>query len=318
MIRRKFIANALTLSSGLSAVTMFPSLDRLLPDSPGQRKFKVCLNPFAIGVQAGMNEMLDMAIDYGFEAIIGIPQELIKMSAGQMREFNGKMEAHNISWGASFLPVEFRTSSEKFREDLNQLPNLAMALQNAGLTKTGTWIMPTHDQLTYLDNFELHVKRLKETARILGHFGIKLGLEYVGPKTLMARDRHPFIGSMAETKELLAAIDEPNTGFILDSFHWYCAGETPADILSLHKDDIIAVDLNDARAGVSRDDQIDNMRELPTHSGVIHLADFIKALNQIGYDGTIRAEPFNQVLNEMNDERALEVTAAAMFRAAAL
>ena len=175
-----------------------------------------------------------------------------------------------------------------------------------------TWIMPTHDELTYLENFKQHASRLREVAKILDYYSIRLGLEYVGPKTLMARDRHPFISSLRETRELIFEIGAPNVAIQLDSFHWFCAGETVADLLTLSKEEIIVVDLNDAQAGRTADQQIDNERELPGDSGVIDLKAFLGALVTIGYDGPVRAEPFNTKLNSMDNEAALQATYAAM------
>jgi sugar phosphate isomerase/epimerase len=57
---------------------------------------------------------------------------------------------------------------------------------------------------------------------------------------------------------------------------------------------------------------------LPTATGVIDLKTFLGALVEIGYDGPIRAEPFNKPLNEMGDEEALSATAKAMRKAFAL
>ena len=82
--------------------------------------------------------------------------------------------------------------------------------------------------------------------------------------------------------------------------------------------DVIACDLNDAPAGVPIDQQQDGRRELPAATGVIDLKAFLGALVQIGYDGPIRAEPFNQQLNAMDNQAALEATAAAMKKAFAL
>jgi len=57
---------------------------------------------------------------------------------------------------------------------------------------------------------------------------------------------------MAETKELILDIGAPNLGIVLDSWHWYCAGETIDDLMTLNNQDIVAVDLNDARSGIER------------------------------------------------------------------
>ena len=74
----------------------------------------------------------------------------------------------------------------------------------------------------------------------------------------------------------------------------------------------MACDLNDAPAGIPIDEQIDNRRELPAATGVIDLKSFLGVLVEIGYDGPIRAEPFNKALNDMDDREAVAATAKAL------
>jgi sugar phosphate isomerase/epimerase len=81
---------------------------------------------------------------------------------------------------------------------------------------------------------------------------------------------------------------------------------------------VVAVDLNDAPAGIPKDQQVDNARELPVATGVIPAADFLGALRTMGYDGPVRAEPFNKALNALPKEKVVAETAAAMKRAFAL
>ncbi|NND33318.1 MAG: sugar phosphate isomerase/epimerase, partial [Saprospiraceae bacterium] len=238
-----------------------------------------------------------------------------KMSDDARAGLLGKMKENNISWGSTNLPVDFRNDEEKFREGMSILADTASILASVGGTRMNTWVMPTHSLYTYRENFQLHRKRLKEAANIIGHYGIRLGLEYVGPKTLMARSKYSFIRTMAEMKELIEATGESNIGFVLDSFHWYCAGESKTDILTLDKEDIVTVDLNDARTGFEVDEQTDGKRELPLATGVIPIKDFVEGLVQIGYDGPVRAEPFNQPLRDMDDEEAVRVTFEAMKKA---
>lgn len=313
MERRLFLKKTGTIAAigGILPTSVIKSQTK----SMGKRKFKMCLNPGAIGVSASQDALLDMAIKYGFEAIVGLPTDLAAMSDKAMSVFLGKMKSNGISFGVAGLPVQFRESESRFREDLAKLPQLAQACQRAGIKGMGTWIMPTNKELTYLENFKQHASRLKETANIIGHYGLSLGLEYVGPKTLMARNKFAFIHTMKETKELITATGESNIGVQLDSFHWFCAGETAADLLTLDRGDIITVDLNDARSGFSADEQIDGKRELPAATGVVDVKAFLEALIQIGYDGPVRAEPFNQPLRDMDDDAALKTTHAAMSKA---
>ena len=183
------------------------------------------------------------------------------------------------------------------------------------MTRMNTWIMPTHPTLSYTANMKQHADRLRQCAKVLGEYGIRLGLEYVGPKTLMSRSRYSFIRTMGECRELISNIGEPNVGLVLDSFHWYCAEDTAEDILSLTPSDIVTVDLNDARSDLTRDLQIDGTRELPTATGVIDLKAFLNSLVAIGYDGPVRTEPFNQPIRDMEEDKALQVNMESLKKA---
>ena len=163
--------------------------------------------------------------------------------------------------------MDFRGDEGPFRTGLKGLPEFAASLKRAGAGRVGTWIKPGHDRLTYLANFRQHAERLREVAAILGDHGLRFGLEYVGPKTSWTAARFPFVHTMAEMKELIAEIGRDNVGLVLDSWHWYNAGETDADIRSLSPREVVACDLNDAPAQLPIDQQRDLLRELPCATG---------------------------------------------------
>ncbi len=279
------------------------------------RQFTMQLDGGSIGVSAGQRELIDLAHAHGFESVSAHVDYLAEINDDEREALLADMKEKNLVWGNAGLPVQFRADQQTFTGDLNKLPLRAEGLEKAGVTRITTWIMPNHPELHYLQNFRQHAYRLREVAKILGDHGIRFGLEYVGPKTLQVANEHPFMRSMSETKELIAAIGEPNVGFVLDSFHWYTAGEDVNDILTLNHSDVVACDLNDARAGYERNEQLDGKRELPMATGVIDNQAFLNALIQIGFDGPVRAEPFNQSLRDMEDEAAVRKTAQAMKKA---
>jgi sugar phosphate isomerase/epimerase len=316
LTRRDFIRSAVTASIFAGASTsMIPNALAL---DAKNRKMTIDLVCGAIGVSANQTEAIDLAARHGFESVGVDSAYLSSLSDDKIAELKESLKAKRLVFGAAGLPVEFRRDQLRFKEGLNALPNVASGLQRAGLDRMSTWLMPCDDKLTYRQNFQQHVSRLKEVAQILKDHNIRFGLEYVGPKTLWASRRYPFVHTMAETKELIAEINGGNVGLQLDSWHWWNAGETADDVLSLKGTDVIAVDLNDAPAGVPKDQQVDNHRELPCASGVIDVAAFLNALNQIGYDGPIRAEPFNEVVNKMTRDDACAAAAASLKKAFAL
>ncbi len=306
--RRRFIQTAAAFTSISVLPTNLCALDSLSES----RKFTLCLNTGNIGVKASQHELFNMAVKHGFEAISVYASSLSEMSTDEIKAFLNDMKFKNIQWGSAGLPVDFRKDDTTFKDGLKPLPGYARAMEKAGANRMNTWILSFDHSLTYLQNFKQHVARLRDVATILNDHGVRLGLEYVGPRTLQAVGKYSFIRTMAETKELIAEIDRPNVGFVLDSFHWYCAGESKEDLLTLSNDDIVAVDLNDAGAGIPVNEQIDGRRELPSATGMIDLKAFLSALISIGYDGPVRAEPFNQPLRDMEDDDALHATYQAM------
>jgi sugar phosphate isomerase/epimerase len=284
-----------------------------------QRKFKISLNPGIIGVKANLAETLDYAIQYGYEAISPFTQEVMaNYSDGKLNEILAKMKAQQISFGSNNIPVEYRLDRTRFDEDFKGLKKFCQTMEKQGASLMNTWIISSHNELTYNENMKQHADRLGECAKVMEDHGIRLGLEYLGMRTLLTMNRYPFISSMKEGKELIATIGQRNVGFVLDSFHWYCANDTLDDIRTLRPKDIVVVDLDDARAGFTRETQMDGKRELPLATGVINLKDFMQGLVDIGYDGPIRTEPFNQTLNDLENDEALKVNMAAIKKTLAL
>jgi sugar phosphate isomerase/epimerase len=291
---------------------------RARADERPSRKFTKDLVCGNIGVSARLPEAIAMAHRHGFESVAPDIGFLRSISESQLSELREDLKAKNLVWGAASLPVDFRSGQASFQNGLRSLQADAAALRRAGASHMGTWISPGQNSLTYLANFKQHAARLREIGKVLSDHGVRLGLEYVGPKRSWTAMRFPFIHTMTEMRELIAAIDQPNIGLVLDSWHWYTAHETAADLLALKGPDVICCDLNDAPAGIPIDEQKDSVRDLPCATGVIDLKTFLSALVKIGYDGPVRAEPFKSDLRRMPAEQAVALTAKAMNQAFAL
>ena len=307
MRRRRFLQQASLAAASVAATR--------LPLVPPARRFTLNLVTFMIGVTVkSQAEANALATKHGFESVEARGQDLAAMSAGDLSRLREAMARDKLVWGAGFLPNDARPDAAKYEEAVKALPAFAAGLQRAGVTRVGTWISPSSDSLTYLQNFRRHVERVRAVGRILGDHGVRFGLEYIGTPSLRRGRKHPFIHTMAEARELLADVGLQNVGIVLDSWHWWTSGDTAADIRAVSSRDIVAVDLNDAPAGIPLEDQKDNQRELPGATGVIPVADFVAALGDIGYDGPARAEPFNAALNALDDDAACAATIAALRR----
>ena len=289
-----------------------------LAGPPPSRPFTINLICGFIGVTAKTQADANaFAARHGFESVEARGPEIAAMSGDDLTRLQDDLAAKKLTWGAAGLPNGMRADSATFDQELKGLPALAAGLKRARVTRISTWISPSSETLPYVKNFRQHVARYTEVAKILDGEGLRLGLEYIGTPSLHRRPRHAFVHSMAEARELFAEIPTRNVGFVLDSWHWFTASEGEAELLSVTARDVVAVDLNDAQKGVPLEHLVDNQRELPATTGVIDAGLFLSALARIGYDGPVRAEPFNAALNAMDDDAACAATSQAMQRAVA-
>ncbi len=308
--RRTFCRSAITAAAALH----FAKFSAEASQMKHRVKFYKNLGYSHIGVKANQRQALEYAVKYGFDGITPRLGEFENKSTTEIREWVATMKEKGIRYGASGLPVEFRKDEDRFQRDLARLPKQASVLKQLGVKRIATWIPPGHSKLTYLQNFEQHKRRLREVAKVLRDNGIRLGLEFVGPRTSRARHRFPFICTQLGMMELTEAIGTGNVGLLLDSWHWYTSHGTAEEVLGLSNKDVIHVHVNDAPSGIPVDQQIDNRRRLPVTTGVIDLKKFINALVKIGYDGPVECEPFDQELRKTEDNAALRKTIASLNR----
>lgn len=288
------------------------------PAERPKRRFYAILSLGRLGFHAGFPQALELTVKHGFEGLDPDPNYFASLGDEGIKRLRDDLQAKNLKLGAAGLPVEFRKDEATFNDGLKKLPATADILQRAGASSVSTWVLPCSNDLTYPQNFRQHAYRLRQCAQILADRGQKLGLEYVAPRTLWRSQRHPFLHTLSETKELIVAIGTNNLGIQLDSWHWFNAEETDKDLLALRGSDVVTVDLNDAPRGLSLDQYQDDHRELPVATGVIPVKDFLNALVQIGYGGPIQAEPFNAALRAMPLDQACSSASAAMRRAFSL
>lgn len=315
MDRREF------LRSG-AALTMLAGSGLLKTECFGEeapkRKFKMNLNVGQVGVRADPFEAIKLARDYGYEAVAPMSSYLLKYSESELNRLVEEMKAAGLAWGAAAVQPFFIGDETRFSQRKQEILQTAEALQRAGVTRCFTWVSPSSNSMTYLENFRLHVKCLREVGSILAEHGVRLGIEYIGTRMSAIRGKYPFIRTSAETKELIGEVGLANLGIALDSWHWFQAGETGEDILKLTNTDVVAVHICDAPAGVPREQMPDSPRRLPCATGVIDMKAFLEALVKIGYEGPVETEPFDKSLSKMTTDEAMATATAAMKKAFSL
>lgn len=260
----------------------------------------------ALGLSADFPTAVELATRHGFG---GLDPDLAHLRGlggdTAIRETADDVRGRGLQWGIAGLPINLTAPAADFATQLAALPATLSALTTAGVGAVGTWLRPMHDDLTYRRSWVLHVSRIHLVAAILADAGLRLGLEYIGPKTFWSTERFPFVHSLSEARELIAATGATNVGLILDTYHWYTAGEDASTLAGLTDADIVSADINDAREDRERDEQQDLDRRLPGATGVIDLGAFMAALHGAGYTGPVKVEPFMKSLAEQPIDEVL-------------
>ncbi|MEA2711515.1 MAG: hypothetical protein QOF78_4116 [Phycisphaerales bacterium] len=264
-----------------------------------------CLSPHAINVQANdLDQAIVAARMGGFEGLeIAVAHVADLIDQHGVDAIRKKFADAQIRPAAFGLPVEWRQDEARWRADLDKLPRYAKAAQALGVKRTATWVLPMSNDRALDENIRFHIDRFKPIAKILADHDIRLGLEFIGPKTLRDTQPHPFLWRMFDMLALARKIG-PNVGLLVDVWHLYTSRGTLDDLKKLNADDVVYVHVNDAPRGIEIDEQLDNVRDLPGATGVIDIAGFLRTLKEIGYDGPVTPEPFKKELKDLPDDEA--------------
>src|SRR3989442_6166042 len=125
-------------------------------------------------------------------------------------------------------------------------------------------------------------------------------------------NRNEFIHTLPGALALGARIDTPNMGLLMDTWHLFTSGGTPADIRSLRGEQVVHAHVDDAPAGAAQDELIDTERLLPGALGVIHARAVLTVVDEIGSDGPTLVEPFNAVVRALPPQDRVAAVGASL------
>ncbi|MDQ3693024.1 MAG: sugar phosphate isomerase/epimerase [Chloroflexota bacterium] len=274
------------------------------------------LGPGAIGIRdLSLSESILLARDAGFSGLVFDIRE-----ATRLADERGIDHVRDLFADAGIRPASWSVpgavpSGPAVPDDLERLPRYLAVARGLDCTRATTFLPPGSNERPYDENFAWTVDRLRPFAAALADAGCWLGLEFCGPRTFRAGFRHEFIFTIAGVRELGQAVGTGNIGVLLDAFHHYTAGGAIDALDQLSVEEIVVVHVNDAIAGVPREEQLDRVRLLPLASGVLEIVPFMQTLRDIGYDGPVMPEPFSQELEDLaatNPAAAAAETARSM------
>lgn len=120
----------------------------------------------------------------------------------------------------------------------------------------------------------------KEAARYAASAGVALAVEPLN------RFECYFLNTARDAKALVAAVGEPNYGYLYDTFHCHIEEKSQAGAIALAGPAINHVHISENDRGVPGSGQVD-------------FASVFKALKSLGYDGWMTIEAFGQALPDL-------------------
>jgi len=248
----------------------------------------------------------------GFDCLAMSTAFLDASPVGEIKELLFDALVAPGAWG---IPFDWRGTQEAFEAGLHKMQIQAQKMEDIGVTRCGTWILPGSNELTLEENIEFHRNRLTPIAQLLESHGMILGLEFVGPRTSRAKFKHEFFYSLNPMFEFAQTVG-PNVGLLVDAWHMHTSESSLEDLAAIPADKIALVHINDAPPNVDLDNLLDHKRCLPCTTGVIDLSGFMATLREIGYEGPVEAEPFDDTLKDLDsDKERLEKVCRSMNKA---
>ncbi len=251
-----------------------------------------------VGIEFSIDEAARLAAQDGFAAVAAI------------------FEQHKVLPAVFGLPVEWRKDEDTFQAGLARLPELARLAQDLDCSRCCTWVLPDGGE-PVAEYAARSTRRFANIARVLSEQGVRLGLEFLGPKQFRSNPANVWFYDIAGALQAVDVISREaqrdNIGLLVDSWHWYTSGGTTMDLASIPIEWFVHVHINDAPQ-MPVDEQVDNVRLLPGESGVIDMVGFLKTLSAIGFDGPLAVETFSEELKALEPEAAASRASAAVLR----
>lgn len=127
------------------------------------------------------------------------------------------------------------------------------------------------------------VRTLRELSEVAVRYDVKLAFEFLGFPDCSVR-------TLDLDRGIIARVDRPNVGLVIDTFHFYVGGSTLESIAQLEPDQLFIFHINDAEDRPKSELQ-DHHRLLPG-LGILPLKEIWSALQAIGYNRMASVEIF--------------------------
>jgi 4-hydroxyphenylpyruvate dioxygenase len=244
-----------------------------------------------------LTEKLDACAAAGFDGVEVFEQDLVvsPLSPAEIRARADRLGL-TLDLYQPFRDLE-AVPEDRFRDNLRRLEAKFVLMQELGMDLI---LLCSNVATASVDDESVIVDQLRRAAELAARYGIRIAYE--------ALAWGKYVNTYGRSWELVRAVDHPNLGICLDSFHILSRGDDPAAIADIPGEKIFFVQMADAPTlGMDVLPWSRHHRVFPGE-GNFDLTGFMQALLAAGYSGILSLEIFNDVFREA-DPRATAVDA---------
>lgn len=269
---------------------------------------KLSLNGVIFGQGLDFEEFLALAAKHGFEGIDSVGGAAEMAATEGLDAVHSLIDKYGVQPSVVGIGVNWLGSDAEFEDTLATFPEALQFAIDIDVPRACTWLPPVAIG-NGVDFRQMAVDRWRKIGQIAEKYGVRIGLEFVGPATLR-KEGDIFLYDLIGLLEFEEEVGIDSMGILLDSFHWYTAGNTGAQLAAVPVEKIVHVHINDAPDRPC-EEQMDMERLLPGE-GIIDLKTFFSSLKQMGYQDYMGIETFSAELKALSvDEAAAKAKAAA-------
>ncbi len=231
-----------------------------------------------------LEEKAALAEQYGYDGFDCGVADLQRHAGGDMNAVRDCLAKHKVELASvtGVLGAPLFAADAEWEAAIRQVGRRASIAVAAGGTYTNSVIFNRAVQPKE-ELWPQTVRRLRQVAQELDGAGVRLGIKYLGVRSLRPERPYVFVQSLAEILQLFQEAQAPRLGLIIDAYHWYAAGDSLEAIRQLPAERLVAFHLSDAK-DIPLPDLQDQERLLPGE-GAIPLKALLQAALDAGFDG---------------------------------
>jgi sugar phosphate isomerase/epimerase len=273
------------------------------------------LSTFGLPLSGRPSELIELALSFGFDGMDVDLLDLEKQAAIYGVEHARRlMVSARLKSGSFRLPVRLDAPEKEFEAELAELPARLELAAAAECHRAITTLAPVSEEHSFKDFFELHRIRLHTIGDLLAPHGIQLGLAIRPERPAEETTASPFICTFEALLGLVTVAHE-RIGAVVDAWAMHVTGEPVEMVAKLPKGRIVEVRLSDAPRGTSGSEFTEADRLMPCETGVIPVAEVLKAAEAAGFEGPVTPWAHRSTLAGRGREKIVRLAGERMEQA---